>query len=335
MTAGQTPTSIPGIDDLVGRWTEATGDTLKYGGTRDLLHFMSRELYGDYQPYPDGPNFLDRLASWLHNLCDNTAGQQLLFEFVPWLLFIGHREMTSMYRAAYNGPITRWIIDQASLDIFDPELPRKFSSELDRTWFGSLAGMDIGSFMRTNGIDEQSLRPDFRVLSYFVSDPSTLRDYLTENEHRRGGYSRIVAVEDYVGTGNQMNKASTLLQQLSDFPTLICPIIAAETGVTRGKSIEMASPHISFKECFRIPPAATISSDPVHQEPEFMPDLRKLINDTWSRLTTSARGDRPFGFLNSGSLVLTYMNCPNNVPPLLHRRMAKWEPLFPRVSREG
>jgi hypothetical protein len=330
---GQASTSIPSVNDLVQRWTEAAGDTQKYGTTRDLLEFLNRELYCDYQPCSDGPDFLDRLASWLHNLHDNPDGQQLLFECVPWLLFIGHREMTSMYRAAYNGPITRWIIDQANLDILDPDLSTKFSCELGHTWFGSLAGMDIGSFMRTNRIDDQSLRPDFRVLSHFeANDPKKVVNYLRK-ENRP--YSRIVAVEDYVGTGKQMEKPCELLRKLSDFPTLICPIVAAEEGVKKGQSIASETRHISFKEFFRIPLAATISEDARHQEPWFMEALRQLIHDTWDRLRTQDRGDTPFGFLGSGALVLTYMNCPNNVPPLLHRKTLTWDPLFPRVSREG
>ena len=42
-----------------------------------------------------------------------------------------------------------------------------------------------------------------------------------------------------------------------------------------------------------------------------------------------------FGFGDFGSVVLSAINCPDNVPPLLHYGGDQWDPLFPRVPREG
>lgn len=345
------PNQVPTINELVRRWMETPGSvenpgsTLDYGATRNLLDLLSRKLYADYQPFPEGPQFLERLARWLDNLRDDEAAQQLLFKFVPWLLFIGRKEMETMYRAAFTGPISRWIIEDAKLDIADPDLPEKFGRELNRTWFGSLAGMDIGSFMRINGIDEQGLRPDFRVLSYFVKDPSLIRSYLSGTERRSQPYLRIVAVEDVVGTGTQMKTGAKVLQALTDIKILICPIVAASKGVKVGKQIAAesphiaGSPHITFREYFQIPDRATIPRTPMDGEPHFLAKLRDMIYGTWPRLENGSYGDGPFGFsspdsVEPGSLVLTFLNCPNNVPPFVHRSMVAWEPLFPRLVRE-
>ena len=340
------------IDDLVDSWTTVTGDsadpgdTLKYGATRDLLHLLSRKLYADYQPFPEGPPFLERLALWLDNLRDDENAQKLMFEFVPWLLFIGRHEMETMYRAAFTGPISRWIIDEAKLNILDPGLPEKFSEELKRTFFGCLAGMDIGSFIRINSIDEQGLRPDFRVLSYLLPkaidspDSTAIRKYLQGNNRDKKKYIRIVAVEDIVGTGSQMTEAAKILKTLTEFPTLICPIVAAGTGTDCGKKIAEESPHICFQEYFRIPFLATVSSTSDEGEPHFFPKLRDLIQQTWPRLKNGEYGDNSFGYtppgsVVPGSLVLTFLNCPNSVPPFFHRKVGGWEPLFPRLVREA
>lgn len=324
------------VYELVARWTQASGPNQHLSATRDLLRFLTDELYHEYQPFSEKPLFWERLACWLQNVTLE-ADQQRLLEFVPWLLFVGREEMATMYRAAFTGPITRWIIDDAGLDIADPALSGHFTHELRRTWFGSLAGMDIGSFMRVNGIDEQSLRPDFRVLS-FLGDPSKVRDYLGANEHNPGGYRRIVVVEDFVGTGQQMKKAIPILQDLKDVPILLCPVIVAQEGFKVGVAIAKANKHIVFREHFRIPSTATIDEvASVDGEPEIFALIRELITRTWPRLKTSKPYDKPFGFENSGSLLLTYLNCPNNVPPLIHRQADGedgWEPLFPRVVRE-
>lgn len=329
----------PSVNDLVAQWTSETGDTLKLNDTRDLLTLLDQELYADYQPFPESSPFLERLAEWLHNVRDDKTSQQLLFNFVPWLLFIGRKEMETMYRAAFTGPITRWIIEDAGLDIAADDLSSQLETELKQTWFGCLAGMDIGSFMRINGLDEQSLRPDFRVLSYFVSEPAKITDYLREPGRHRPPYKRIVAVEDYVGTGSQLAKAARVLEPLSDFPTLICPIVAAPMGVAKGRSIQDRSTHIKFREHFQIPPAACLEPEKQDGEPVFFEPLRQLVRHTWDRIKTGEYGDSPFGFCPPGmtvpaSLALTYLNCPNNTPPLVHRKTSNWEPLFPRLVRE-
>ncbi len=40
-----------------------------------------------------------------------------MFELASWLLFVGEEEMKSLYHSSFTGVITRWVIDQAGIDI--------------------------------------------------------------------------------------------------------------------------------------------------------------------------------------------------------------------------
>ena len=95
------------VQTMVDRWARASGKTQEFSATLDLLRLLASELYSEYQPFPESPPFLDRLRRWLNNVPDGDDRKHL-FEFVPWLLFIGRREMEAMYRAAFTGPISRW-----------------------------------------------------------------------------------------------------------------------------------------------------------------------------------------------------------------------------------
>ncbi len=332
--------TLRSLDAIVGEWVQRSGSDTSLRDIQNLLEFLGKELFGDYEPYSELPIFRERLAAWIQNV-DVDEDQQTLLRFVPWLLFFGREEMKTLYRAAFSGPIARWIIEQADLSLSKPTLQEDFKAAVSDTWFGSLAGMDLGSFMRVNGIDEQSLRPEFRVLSH-LGDSARLQEYLKGSQHRENGYRRIVIVEDVVGSGRQMKDAIRIIEELENVSVLICPIIAAAKGCERGNEIaRKSSGRIHFEPYFKTPIAATLSpakSD--HEDPVF--DLmRTLITSTWERLKLPFNYDSPFGFGDLGLLVLTHLNCPNNVPPIFHRFVSPnethqgWTPLFPRVVRES
>jgi hypothetical protein len=238
-----------------------------------------------------------------------------------------------MYRAAFSGPITRWIIDEeAGLDITASDFTNRFQEALNETFFGSIAGMDIGSFFRVNELRGQSLRPDFRVLAK-LGDPVKTSNYLTSFNIKR-----IVAVEDYVGTGSQMNQAAQFLTQLSAFSILLCPMIVARGGVAFGESL--AKGHINFAPSFMVPASATLpESAPIDfNEAEELSNLRTIAIRFWQQVQGTDPDPQlyePLGFKNTGSLVMTYFNCPDNVPPLIHHLSDTWEPLFRRMYREA
>jgi hypothetical protein len=321
------------VREKVYRWTRRTGTNQHLLDVLALLELLASELYVHYQPFPEKPPFLDRLASWLA-CTPRDVDQRLLFEFVPWLLFVGPREMDSMYRAAFTGPIMRWIVEQSNVSLSQPAFSQSVSDSLKRTYVGSMAGMDIGTFCRVNNIVGQTYRCDFRALAE-VGSVTAFRDYLRDNN-----YERIIAVEDYVGTGSQMSEAVVFLRQLTSFPVLLCPIIVANAGNKLGAKIQRAESHITYSPQFITPSATYIpkTANKKAPEPQCFRKMRNLLTRLWGIVRGTVPTQplySPFGFGDVGSLVLTFLNCPDNVPPLLHHKSDSWDPLFMRSSREG
>ena len=189
------------VDDLISEWALAAGPSDRLRENENLIRFLGEWLFADYQPYPEKADFWDRLYVWLDQIdvCQTRdEDQRAMFDFIPHLMFAGQRDLTAMYRAAYDGPIRRWLVDQASLQLDDPELDERLAELRRDTWFGSLAGMDISAFCRVNKITAQSLRPEFRFIAEFC-DFANLKNQIVAK-----GYKRIVVVEDMIVPVNSL-----------------------------------------------------------------------------------------------------------------------------------
>lgn len=320
------------VHELVDSWTRDSRSNLDWLSRLELLQLLSDELFSQYQPYPESPDFIVRLSSWLSNVNKDSDRKQL-FELATWLLFVGSEEMLTLYRSSFRDEITRWIIDQAKIDIGSRSANEEIGNAFKETFFGSIAGMDIGSFCRVNGI-QQSIRPDFREHA-LIGKPNSLTKYLKDR------YKRIVAVEDFVGSGSQMTKAHSYLSQLKSYPVLLCPMIVSPKGAEVGRTL--GSGNISFSPVFCIPEELSISRKKNKKilEPPIFEKIRMVLESTYSKVKSDNPTDKyssPFGFPapdGTGALLLTYLNCPNNVPPAVHHKSESWEPLFRRSSREG
>ena len=322
------------VKELVDNWTQKSDVDLNLHSKLDLLTMLGDFLYSEYQPFPEKPKYIDRLFLWIdgaHTIRD----KKVLFELASWILFVGSKEMISLYRSSFSDIVTRWIIDQADIDITSVDASSEIDKYLKQTFFGSIAGMDLGTYCRVNEIVGQSYRPDFREHSDpELGDPNRFGDYL-----RTKGYKYIVAVEDYVGSGSQMTEASKLLINLTAFPTLLCPMIVAPGGFNVGKQLSN-NPHIDFIPRFSISPEMVVSNVAQSglKESKFITNLRKTISSLWGPVqgkTPTQNLFGPFGFQKTGSLLMTYLNCPDNVPPIVHHKSDEWDPLFRRASREG
>ena len=322
------------MDELVAKWTSKSGDTQGLRDELELLKVLRDYLYDQYVPFPDEPGYIDRLFVWVDQV-SHVSHKKTLFKLATWLLFVGAEEMKSLYKSSFSGIVTRWIIDQSQIDLSSSNFSGELEAAIDTTFFGSVAGMDIGTYCRINGI-QQSYRPDFREVAA-IGDTDKLISYLRSND-----YERVVAVEDYVGGGSQMREAWRCLQHLEGtqpepIPLLITPIISAPKGLRTGNLL--ASKSTTFEVEYPLPSSSCIAEVAASgsKEPALTSKARKLFTRYWNQ-TAGNKATQPlygpFGCDGVGSLVLTYLNCPDNVPPILHHKSDSWKPLFQRASRE-
>lgn len=247
-----------------------------------------------------------------------------MFDFVLHLLFAAERDLTSMYRAAYDGPIRRWLIDQGGLLLDNANLNAELDQLRRDTWFGSLAGMEVGGFCRVNRIFPQSYRPEFRFIAEFCK-PAQIKKWLQSE-----GYKRIVVVEDMVGTGEQFEEALPALRGVGGkeepIQVLFVPLFIPPAGFefVCEQLEKPGNRHITCQPMVILPESVLIRRDAHAGESEDVARFRAVI---------LRHGDADFGFGDKyGTLALSYLNCPDNVPRIIHSPAAT--ALFPRASRE-
>jgi len=315
------------VDDLIREWALASGPSDGLRDNENLIRFLGVWLFAEYQPFPENAEFWDRLYLWLDQIAacvTRDDDQRAMFDFIPHLLFAGQRDLTAMYRTAYDGPIRRWLIDQENLQLDDPNLNDKLEALRQDTWFGSLAGMDISAFCRVNQITGQSFRPEFRFIAEYF-DFTNLKDQIVAE-----GYKRIVVVEDMIGTGLQFTEALPALASVGgEDPVQVqfVPLFIPPDGLqcVQAELSKNEHQHISCQPICVLPDAAMIHRSEQAGEPSAVARFRDVV---------IRHGNGDFGLGDDyGTLVLSYMNCPDNVPTIVHNPSNV--ALFPRATREG
>jgi len=175
----------------------------KFLKTESQIDYLCGRLYSEYEvtKYPPYTEFAFRLRDWLDS-APNEDDQKILFQIVPRIFFIGSNEYASLYRAAFNGPIARWLIEQVGLQIDASNIQEKIREELESTWFCAITdSMQIAKFYHINNIEGTDLRPDWRVLNTLGS-ATKISDFMKDKKLKR-----IVLLEDFVGSGSQMCSA--------------------------------------------------------------------------------------------------------------------------------
>lgn len=326
------------MDALIREWTSVSRHDQRIDQNALLLRFLGTWLYSQYQPFPEGPPFWDRLFRWLDHIppdpkpkgkgkrstkVNRRDDQQALFNFVPSLLFVAEEDLIATYRAAYTGPICRWLLKSAAIALNAPDVDDMLADARQATWFGSLAGMDINTFCRVNGIVGQSYRPEFRFLAQFCDMP------MLSNWLKQKTYKRIVIVEDIIGTGQQLREAQSALVALQDFEILLVPLFIAPEGYEVAKELATQKDyqHVCCEPIFVLPHQCLVKRDSSTE------DSREIAG---FRAVNQRRNIGRLGLGGKyGTLVLTHANCPDNVPPIIHQRTAaRPVPLFRRASRE-
>lgn len=292
---------------------------------RDHLVWIQKELFDDYEPNRY-ESFDDRLVEWLLNV-DDGDDRKSMFRVLKHLFFVGKQQFDSLCRAAYGDQATRWVIDCSSLDITDPNLSASIDTLMQNTWFCPITdSMRINAFLKLNGLHGHDYRPDWRSLEMF-GDKAKLRAYVTW-----AGIERLVLLEDFVGTGNQM--ASSVAWAASTFPTipiLVTPLVCCPRAIATGTQLTAAHANVTFSPTLTLRPELFLRDNPQENEPEIFTRVRDIILRMRARLDNWGRV--PFGYEATGALVALYSNCPDNTLPIIHHRGDRWAPLFSRIRR--
>jgi hypothetical protein len=319
--------TIRPTNELLSTWLRADSpDTAEIEATHNLVTYLSTHLFSDYEP-SQFDLFDDRLDNWLGNV-DSNEDKKTLYLALKLVFFVGRREFEALCRAAFHGPVTRWLLDSANIQFNDSEASVKWAAAVDETWFCPITdSMRINAFLKVNNLDGKGLRPDWRSLAKF-GDQGKIKEYIEQHQIKR-----IVLLEDFVGTGIQMSRALSFAAELDpNIPVLGCPLIICPDGLTRGSEIAINHANLSFAHVMSLPTTSFIKFAPQAPENSQFPPLRKLIAETASKLSTKA-GQTTHGFGGSGAFVVLYSNCPDNTLPIIHESSDEWRPLFPRIRR--
>ena len=314
------------LSELLQKWALLDqGDGREIFLDQSTVQYLGRKVFNDYEP-SQFDQFEDRLDRWIHNVTDE-KDQQTLFLLLGHLFFIGRPEFESLYRAAYNGPVRRWLVEQLNVNIASPAAMEVLDAGVAETWFCPITdSMRINSFLKVNNLAGKSHRPDWRSLRKFGA-PEKIRRFIADNQIRR-----IVLLEDFVGSGTQMRSAVRFAAKTTDIQILALPLVTCPDGDKVGSQMAITFTNVSYEPVIVIPPEMLIKADPQPNDSQFFQDIRDLIVRVRARLSKPER-QRYHGYKGTGAVVAMYSNCPNNSLPILYDETEEWQALFPRIKR--
>jgi hypothetical protein len=307
--------------DKLRAWQALENDPHLEADALSLVLYLAKKVYADYEPGGMTP-FLLRLEKWLDNVPDE-ADQKLMISLLANVFFAGRGEFESLYRSALTG-IYRWISDSIAVDLGDPALETHLDVQLEKTWICPVTdSLRINSFLKVNEISGHDHRPHWRSLATF-GDVAKIQAYMQDNL-----IERLVLLEDFVGSGNQIK--STVKFVLDNFPSLkiaVCPLIICPTGHSTLSKLEKLHCNLTYLPTMVLPEEVFLMPSAMARENTTFTNGRGLVNKVSGKLSGN-----PFGYEQTGAMVVLFSNCPDNTLPLFRDETLVWNPLFPRVWR--
>ncbi len=326
------------IERRVARWDQSvqSGEINKFSLINRKIIYLSEKLFFDYEPHVGTKReFFARLGSWLDNMQDEEK-QKLLFELVPKIFYIGREEMNLLYREAYITNYARWLIDTTQFDFISFGDSEVLNNLVADTWFYPLTdSLRINQFYHVNDIPgKHNYRPDWKSLVQF-GDIEKIKDYIKKQEIKR-----IVLLEDFIGNGGQVSKAIQFAaNNLSEIPILIIPLIICPAGIRNSKNLQSQYPNVVVDPVIIVKEEDLIHQNLFDNVSDFFKSIHPFIIDSYEQVSDSIIVDEnkdpygPFGWRNTGGLVVMHTNTPNNSLPLIHNLSNTWKPLFKRHKR--
>lgn len=327
---------VMALDSKVSATDAELPDGPMFGAILAAIIFHARARYWQFTPTYGRP-FLQTLADWLSNEGLTEDDKKTMLASVLHFQFVDRDDMLALYRAAFRGPIVRWLFDELDLDFGANRTTalEAIRAALKETWFcGVTDSMDIAQFHHVNNLTIGEHRPPWRVLAKF-GDGEKIRNYMQSSELRR-----IVLLEDFVGSGTQSKVpiAHAVRTFCPETPILFVPLIASHIAVKRLRDGFGTVRGFTFDPAFTLPLTVQLQETTTDGEPAIFGALRQTVANTFPRVREpNSLESKPlrhaFGFGKVGALLVMYTNCPNNTLPLVWHEAPRWRSLFQRVSR--
>ena len=327
------------IDEMTRVWNSDAPREIDYRRLLSLLVFLDEQLFSEYLPAvgPAHPEYLERLVGWL--LQFDPTDRRMAFRLAGEISFYGSMDFAAMWQAVYRTRICRWLVgileQPLTLDL-EPVVKEAMAT----TWICPVSdSMNIAGFFHVNNIVGDSIRPDWRSLSR-LSSADRIAEYMFSRRPR--ALERIVLLEDFVGSGTQIEPVLELALEVSEsFHVLVCPLLCCEGGAELGRDYQQRSGgRLQFEPLSVLGQGMTLHAGASPAQELLFDQVASLAR----RLHTAVvQGDvdgrftpGPLGFNDVASLVVMYTNSPNNTPPILnyYSPQSEWKSPFPRSARE-
>jgi hypothetical protein len=313
------------LSDKIQEWTMNSIDEPNYNDIFQYLQFRA-PYYDQFHPtIGPFPPFMERLKTWVGGAKEE-EDQKALFTAVPDILYLGMEEFIALYRTAYHEQILQWLVEMEKLRYDSPTFQKELEEAVAKTWFCPITdSMHIADFYHVNNITHIDDRPDWRSLRQFGSIDEII-NYMYKNN-----LSNIVLLEDFIGSGSQACRSIIMAASLSkNFRILVVPLIICPEGQEMGQNLEGLFHNVQFKPVLSLPKEMFLHVTPIPGEPQSYGPLRNTIIKLADIVDSP---DGPFGFHDTGGMIVMYTNSPDNTIPVINNRSSTWDPLFPRSSR--
>lgn len=327
------------IEKWVNEWAVTSGDH-SFRDINLLMNFFSNELFHDYQPtYGLASSFKSRLENWLSNLT-NDDDRRTLFKILPHIFYVGSKEFNNLFRVAYNEIIAKWLIDINNIDFNDIDDAKiRIDSSLRECWICPITdSLNINSFFHINNIPSNGWnewRPQWYTIDRGNHLWKTYRDYISEYRIRK-----LILLEDFVGTGSQVSGVvEFILNQGLDIDVLLIPLINCPSGHRCFTDIENRYDRLTYGAVLKPSGNCFITHLEVPSEPIDFSTIRDLLKRSYLQVSNGVpesdydKPYSPFGYSQTGGLIVMHSNTPDNTIPSIHWNSDTWNPVFPRHSR--
>lgn len=329
----------------------------KYGIILDHLFYHSSKEWRVYLPaaHPDfNSSYMERLAAWIGNV-DSEDEQKLLLEYALFISFFSHDDFAALYRTAMDREISRWVAAQVGARL-EPSGGLTFDKlvrdEINHhTWFCPITdSMDINEFYKVNHLAGVGHRPGFASQQMIAENKANPNPQLADDWRRymanpssepldpkrsRPPLSRLVLLEDIVGSASQCLSAVNWSVANLNCPVLFVPLILCPNGVNALRIQEMQSNgRLTVRPVIELRRSDLIGPERQGQKGWPIAEQLEKLAELYAK-RASANKDT-FGYKNTGCSIATFSNTPDNTLPIVHNNPSNggWTPLFPRIFRD-